>query len=65
MIEVTTAWFVVMFSYAVIGAFLIGSWIGKIIFASIDYVSAKKKLNALENKIRLAELKAREIQAGL
>lgn len=65
MIEVTTVWFVAIMFYAIMGAFLVGSWIGKIIFASIDYVSAKKKLVALENKIKLAELKAREIQAGL
>lgn len=65
MIELTTFWFWLMFTYSLVGAVVVGSWIGKIVFNSINYVQAKKNLAALENKIKLAELRAREIQAGL
>ena len=65
MIELTPLWFWIMFTYSVFGAFVVGSWIAKIVIKSIEFVQAKKQLTALENKIKLAELRAREIQAGL
>ena len=51
--------------YAIVGAFVIGSWLGSITFNLFELAKTKRQLHNLENKIKLAELKAREIQAGL
>lgn len=45
--------------------FKLVSWIYKVTKASIEYKQAKKELMKLEHKLKEAELRALEIQAGL
>ena len=42
-----------------------GIWVYELVKASVKYKQAKKDLVALEHKIKEAELRALEIQAGL
>lgn len=69
MIEATstinTVVLVALAVYALVGAIVIGSWLGGILFNTCDYLGTKKKLAKLEQQVKLAELKAREIKAGL